>query len=73
MFRTWVHSDPDPEGLARALEAHLNEYAEEVLSVSYSVDRTHHVLAVYRGIETAGSARAEAALAEAEDIIELAE
>ncbi|GAC1473096.1 MAG: hypothetical protein PVSMB7_26600 [Chloroflexota bacterium] len=51
MFRTWTTSADDAETVSRALEVHLNEFADEVVSVSYSVDGAYHVLAVYRGIE----------------------
>lgn len=70
MYRTWVESDSDRRALARALEAHLNEFAAEIISVSYAVDGEFHVLAVYRAIETGGSAQEEAAVAQAEEIIE---
>ena len=68
MFRVWTSDDDDIDRLARELEAHLNEFADEVLSVSYAVDGVHRVLAVYRAVElTAESAEA---VAQAEEIVE---
>ena len=48
MFKTWSASGEDGETLARGLEAHLNEYAEELLGIGYAVGRRHYVLAVYK-------------------------
>lgn len=74
MFKSWTASDPDPEALARHLEGHLNEYAEVILSVSYSVSAgRHHVLAVYRPIEPLGDDHLEAAVTLAEEIVEEAQ
>lgn len=72
MFSTWVGSAEDSEALARALEAHLNEYAQTVITVSYAVADLHYALAVYSPIDTTGSAGEEAAVAVAENIIDSA-
>lgn len=72
MIRTWVASDADPTNLARRLEAHLNEFAERVISVSYTIRQQHHVLAVYCELETAGTPGEERAVAVAEEIIDQA-
>ena len=69
MFRTWVGAADTAEELARKLEAHLNEFADEVISVSYDVGDQHRALAVYRPVETT-SELAEAAVAEAEQVVE---
>jgi hypothetical protein len=73
MYRTWVFSADDAESLARSLEIHINEFADEIVSVSYSVDTLHHVLVVYREIEAANMERAEAAVSVAEHIIDEAQ
>jgi hypothetical protein len=73
MYRTWVFSAPDAESLARNLEIHINEFADEVVSVSYSVHTDHHVLVVYRAIETTSRERQEAAVSVAEHIIDEAQ
>lgn len=70
MFKTWTDSADSAELLARDLEAHLNEFAAEVVAVSYHVDRKHRVLAVYRVIEPPVSDAAEAVLAEAESVLD---
>ncbi len=70
MFKTWSCSAMDAESVARELEGHLNEYAEEVVSVSYAVNEGHHVLAVYREIEATLDEREEAAVSFAEQIID---
>jgi hypothetical protein len=70
MFKTWVASEEDAETLARNLESHLNEFASEVISVAYSVDEIHHVLAVYRDIDLSLGEPAEAAVTVAEQIID---
>lgn len=67
MYVTWSHSAEDGDALARALEAHLNEFADEVISVSYAIDRAHHVLVVYRGIESVADAQV---VAVAEQIVD---
>jgi hypothetical protein len=64
VYRAWTASAGDGEALARVLEAHLNEFAEEVLSVSYAVTEEHHVLAVYRPIEPRGDSLEAVAVAE---------
>ena len=69
MYRVWTSSNDDGAALARELEAHLNEYAEDVVSVSFAVTDLHHVLAVYRVIELTSSAQQEAAIALAEEIV----
>ena len=53
MFKTWSASGEDGETLARDLEAHLNEYAEELLGVGYAVGQRHYALAVYRPLGAA--------------------
>jgi hypothetical protein len=70
MYKTWVSSGPDAEALARALEVHLNEFAEDVISVAYAVHHEHHVLAVYRAIDLTLGAAEESAVTVAEDILE---
>ena len=70
MYKTWTGQSDDMDTLARNLEAHLNEYADEVVSVSYAVAGAHYVLAVYREIEMASDAREEAAVTVAEQIID---
>jgi hypothetical protein len=72
VYRTWTASAEDAETLARALEIHLNEFAEDVLSVSYAVNEAHHVLVVYTPIEPIALAEDEAAVAVAEQIIDSA-
>lgn len=73
MYRTWVFSADEAEFLARSLEIHINEFADEIVSVSYSVDSRHHVLLVYREIDTTNVERAEAAVSVAEHIIDEAQ
>jgi hypothetical protein len=70
MFKTWTASSGDVESLARELEVHLNEFADEVISVAYAVTDRHHVLAVYRLIDLSIEDREEAAVSVAEHIIE---
>ena len=70
MYRTWTGSAADAETVARSLEAHLNEYAEHVISVSYAVGEGHYVLAVYTPVEITGTASQEAAVEIAEEIID---
>ena len=72
MFRTWTASDDDPEALARVVEGRLNEYAEVIHSVSYSVSAgRHYVMAVYTEIDFAtGDEQLEAAVSLAEEIVE---
>ena len=74
MFKTWTGSDEDPESLARAVEGHLNEFAQVVVSVGYAIaDTRHHVLLVYEGVEAAQDDRMEAAVSIAEEIVEEAQ
>jgi hypothetical protein len=70
MYKTWVSSAANAETLARDLEVHLNEFASEVISVSYAVSNVHSVLAVYRDIDLTVAQPAEAAVAVAEQIID---
>ncbi len=71
MYRAWSVSANDPSLLARLLEAHLNEFAAEVITVGYAVTDAHHALAVYRALEAAHEPGVEAALAAAENIVGL--
>jgi hypothetical protein len=66
MYKTWTASRDDGRVLARELEAHLNEFAAEVVSVSYAVSKSHYVLAVYRPVDS----QEEAAVTLAEQIID---
>ena len=70
MFKTWTSGGPDAESVARELETHLNEYAQDVVSVSYAVTDQHWVLAVYRAIEATAMAGEAEAVAVAEHILE---
>jgi uncharacterized lipoprotein YehR (DUF1307 family) len=70
MFKAWNASAHDGHLLARQLEAHLNEYAAEVVSVSYCVADEHFALVVYRPVETIEAATELAAIESAELIIE---
>lgn len=72
MYKTWTAVGDDGDTVARDLEAHLNEFADEVVSVCYAVTGQHHVLAVYRAIEPVGEAAHEAAVSVAESIIDRA-
>ncbi len=72
MYKTWCGSAEGADEVSRDLEGHLNEYAGEVLSVSYAVTDRHYVLAVYKPVEMTGSAREEAAVTVAEKIIDQA-
>jgi hypothetical protein len=69
MFKVWTGSDADADSLARQLEAHLNEFAAEVVAISYSVADDHFVMAVYRPVEVSVDDRMEAAVGVAEDIV----
>ena len=73
MYKAWSASADDGGTLARGLEAHLNEFAHEVVSVSYSVDTHHHVLAVYRPVGITTALADEAAVTVAEQILDHAE
>jgi len=70
MYRAWSASADGGQELATQLEAHLNEFADEIVSISYAVHGAHHVLAVYREIQTGERASAEEAVAVAEQIID---
>ncbi|GAC1321154.1 MAG: hypothetical protein NVSMB22_06320 [Chloroflexota bacterium] len=70
MYKTWTAHAEDADALARSLEAHLNEFAEEVVSVSYAIGTDHCVLAVYRQIDAGTDVREEAAVTLAEKIID---
>jgi hypothetical protein len=71
MYKAWWASAEGGEELAQKLEAQLNEFAGEVIAVSYAVDTgTHHVLAVYREVESSEGSSAEEAVAVAERIID---
>jgi hypothetical protein len=69
MYKVWTASAAQATALARSLESHLNEYAEEIISVSYAVTDVHHVLAVYRMVDLTDGAGAEAAVAAAEELM----
>jgi hypothetical protein len=69
MYRSWTCSGEDGKSVARALEAHVNEFADEIVSVSYAVDREHHVLVVYREVGGLDEEPAQA-VAVAEQIID---
>lgn len=73
MYKTWTDSASDCQSLARSLEAHLNEYAAEIVSVSYAVADAHYVLAVYREIEPELQAQEEEAVTLAAQIIDQAQ
>lgn len=74
MFKAWTASDEDSRELARQLEGHLNEYAEVVISVGYSVEAgRHYVFAVYTPVEAVGEDDLEAAVSMAEEIVEEAQ
>ena len=70
MLKTWTASSREVESLARDLEAHLNEFADEVVSVGYAVTDRHYVLAVYKMVELSIEDRQEVAVSEAKHIIE---
>ncbi|HEY8685808.1 MAG TPA: hypothetical protein VIO57_09395 [Chloroflexota bacterium] len=70
MFKTWTASSREIESLTRDMEAHLNEFADEVVSVGYAVTDRHHVLALYKSVELSSDDRQEVAVTEAEHIIE---
>jgi hypothetical protein len=70
MFKTWTASSREIESLTRDMEAHLNEFAGEVVSVAYAVTDRHHVLALYKSVELSSDDRQEVAVTEAEHIIE---
>lgn len=68
MYKAWHGSGDDMSVVTRRLEAHLNEFAEEVISVSYAISTGHHILAVYRTVEVADTE--SAAVVAAEEIID---
>lgn len=70
MYKTWTGFADDAPTVARDLEAHLNEYAGEVVSVAYAVSDLHYVLAVYREVDAGHEASHEAAVSIAEQIID---
>lgn len=70
MYKTWTGSSTELDTLARDLEAHLNEYADEVVGLGYAVTDAHHVLVVYKLVEADMHHRGEVAVSEAEHIIE---
>lgn len=70
MFKTYAASSRQIDSLTRDLEAHLNEFADEVVSVAYAVNDRHHVLAVYKTLELSIEDSQEVAVSEAEHIIE---
>lgn len=69
-FQTWTSSNTDAGTLGRELEAHLNEFAERVISVAYAVTDAHYVFALYEPVQPAGDASEEAAVTVAEQIID---
>lgn len=70
MFKTWCASADQLETLARDLEAHLNEYADEVVAVSYAIGDAHAILAVYKPVEPGALVGEAEAVVAAEEIIE---
>lgn len=70
MFKTWTASAEDLETAARELEAHLNEYADEVVAVTYAVAGAHRVLAVYKPVEAAGLEGEAEAVVAVEEMLE---
>lgn len=70
MYRVWTASADDGESLARVLEAHLNEFAAEIISVCYNVTDEHRALAVYRSIDVYDEPLADAVVATAELIVD---
>lgn len=73
MYKAWSTSAEDVETLERALDSFLNEYVGSVTSVSYAVSDRHYVLVVYEPFELEDTAREEAAVSAAEEILERAE
>ncbi len=73
MYKAWSTSAEDVETLEHALDSFLNEYVGSVTSVSYAVSDRHYVLVVYEPFEVEGTAREEAAVSAAEEILEHAE
>ena len=69
MFKAWTAMAEDQQELERAIEVHLNEFADEIISVAYAVAGHHYALVVYRALEME-EAGAEVAVAAAEQIID---
>ena len=70
MFKAWSGSAGNAEALARSLEAHLNEFAEQVISVGYAISGGHHALVVYRTIDISESEPTQTAVEVAESILD---
>jgi hypothetical protein len=70
MFKAWHAAAPDGQSLARLVEAHLNEHASEVVSVSYVITDQHYALTVYRPLDGATDDMHAAAVEMAEHILE---
>lgn len=70
MYKTWSISAGDLESLQHELDTFLNEFVEELISVSYAIQDRHYVLVVYRAVDLEVSRGAEAAVSAAEEIIE---
>lgn len=70
MFKAWTGSAGDAETLARSLEAHLNEFAAQVVSIGYAVAGGHHALVVYRSIDMSESEPTQTAVEVAESILD---
>jgi hypothetical protein len=73
MLRVWTASADSADELAGNLESFLNEFAADVVSVSYTVTEAHHVLVVYRPFDLEAGKAEETAVALAEQIIDEAE
>ncbi|GAC1403354.1 MAG: hypothetical protein NVSMB52_17360 [Chloroflexota bacterium] len=73
MYKTWTFSADNSDVLARALEAHLNEFAQEVVDVSYAISDRHYVLATYIEIILPGAPAEGGAVAVAEQILDEAQ
>lgn len=73
MYKTWSTSAKDLETLERGLDSFLNEYVGTLISVSYAVSDRHFALVVYEPVAVEGGTREEAAVSEAEEILEMAE
>lgn len=70
MYRAWTASAEQAEDLSRAVEVHLNEFADEIISVAYAVYDGHHALVVYRPIEVDTTDLAAEAVASAGALLE---
>lgn len=66
MNAAWTAEARDGRSLERMIEAHLNEFAGQVISVSYHVSESgiHRALAVYVEIEPGDFAAEAVAVAE---------